>query len=115
VGRDVNQCHNFGIVRSFGDYRSAIAVSYYNARSVLLSDHALRRSHVFFEGRLWLLNDADLVAIFDENVVNAFPALAICPGTMNKNNVPYLRSVFLRCHSKTVQQRNSDNKPKAFT
>src|SRR6266478_1511462 len=74
VRRDVNQCHDLRVVRGFGDYRSTITVSDNNARSVLLSDHALRRSDIFFEGRLWLLNDADPVAVFDENVVDAFPA-----------------------------------------
>lgn len=46
-------------------------MSYNNARSVLLSDHAFRRSYIFFEGRLWLLNDADVVAVLDEYAVNA--------------------------------------------
>ena len=49
VGRDVNRSHNLRIVRGFGDYGPTIAVSDNNARSVLLSDHALRRNYVFLD------------------------------------------------------------------
>jgi hypothetical protein len=59
-----------------------------NARSILLSKDALRGSHVFFEGCFRLLDDGDVVAVLDENVVNAFPARAICPGAVNQNNIP---------------------------
>jgi hypothetical protein len=34
------------------------------------------------------LNDADLVAILDKNVVNASPARSIGPGTVDQNNIP---------------------------
>jgi hypothetical protein len=74
VGRDINQCHDLRIVRGFSDYSSAVAVSDNDAWSVLLSDHAFRRGYVFFERRFWLLNDANIVAILDENIVNSFPA-----------------------------------------
>ena len=65
-----------------------IAASHKTARSILLSEDALRSSDILLERRLRLLNDADVVAIFDKNVVNAFPARAICPGTVNQNNIP---------------------------
>jgi hypothetical protein len=58
-----------------------------NARSILLSKDALCGSHIFFKGRLRLLDDADVVAILDENVVHALPARTICPGTVNQNNI----------------------------
>jgi len=58
-----------------------------NARSILLVDDTLRGSHIFFKGRLGLLDDADVVAILNENVVNAFPTGTICLGTVNQNNV----------------------------
>ena len=67
-----------------------------NARSILLSDDALRRSDIFFKGRLRLLDDADVVAILDENVVNAFPAGTIGPGTVNQNNISNARLLGLR-------------------
>ena len=59
-----------------------------NARSILLSQEALRGSHIFFKGRFRLLDDADVVAILDKDVVNAFPARTICPGAVNQNNIP---------------------------
>jgi hypothetical protein len=54
-----------------------------NAWSILLSKDALCGRDIFFKGRLRLLHDADVVAILDQNVVNAFPARTICPGAVN--------------------------------
>jgi hypothetical protein len=34
------------------------------------------------------LDDADVKAIFDKNVVNALPAGTICPGAVNQNDIP---------------------------
>jgi hypothetical protein len=62
-----------------------------NAWPILLSKDAPGGSHIFYEGCLRLLDDADVEAILNENVVNAFPAGTICPGTMNQNNVPNSR------------------------
>src|SRR6266403_888328 len=87
VGRDVYQPRNRWIRSRFGDYGAAITVSHKNAWSILQSEDALRRRHVFFKRGLRFLNDADVVAILDKNVVNAFPARPICPGTVNQNNV----------------------------
>jgi hypothetical protein len=54
---------------------------------LLKSKCALRSGHVFFKGRLRLLDDADVVTIFDKNVVDAFPAGTICPSSMHQNNI----------------------------
>jgi hypothetical protein len=70
-------------------------VSDKNARSILLSDDALRRSDIVLERCLRLLNDADVVAIFDENVVDAFPARTICSGAVNEDNIPDAMVFFL--------------------
>jgi hypothetical protein len=59
-----------------------------NARPILLSKDAPRGSHIILKGRLWLLDNADVVAILDENVENAFPARTIRPGPVNQNNIP---------------------------
>jgi hypothetical protein len=40
------------------------------------------------ERRLPLLDDADVVAMLDKNVVDAFPTRAICPGAVHQNNIP---------------------------
>jgi hypothetical protein len=52
---------------------SPITVTDKNARSILLSQDSLRGSDIFLKGCLRLLDDADVVAIFDKNVVDAFP------------------------------------------
>ena len=37
------------------------------------------------------MNDADVISILDENVVNAFPTGTICPRAVNQNAVPDAR------------------------
>jgi hypothetical protein len=59
-----------------------------NARSILRSEGALGGSDVFLEGGLWLLDDADVVAVLDKDVVNTFPARTIYPGAVDQNNIP---------------------------
>jgi hypothetical protein len=88
MGRDKDQANDGWIRPGFGNYGSAIAVTDKNARSLLLSEDALGRGHIVFEGRLRFLNDTDVVAILDENIVNAFPARTIRPRTVNQNNIP---------------------------
>src|SRR4029077_7933203 len=96
VGRDVHQTGDRRIRPRFGNYGSPIAMSDKNARSILLSKDALRGSYIFFKGRLRLLDDADVIAILHQNVVNAFPARTICPGTVNQNDIPNPRLFVLR-------------------
>jgi hypothetical protein len=67
-----------------------------NARSILLSNNPFGRGDIFFEGRLRLLDDADIVTILNENVVNAFPAGTIGSGTVNQNNISNARLLGLR-------------------
>jgi hypothetical protein len=61
-----------------------------------LSEDALRSGHIIFKGRLRLLDDADVVAIFHKNVVNALPAGTICSGTVNQNDIANARRFVLR-------------------
>src|SRR5439155_23079674 len=96
VGRDVDQSGDRWIRPGFGNYCASIAVSDQNARSVLLSEHALRSSDIFFERGLRFLNDADVEAILNQNIVNALPARTICPGAVNQNNIPNPRRFVLR-------------------
>src|SRR5580704_1238623 len=73
VRRDVHQANHRWFRARFRNYGSPIAVRDKNARSILQGEHTLRRSHIILEGRLRLLDDADVVAILDKNVVDAFP------------------------------------------
>jgi hypothetical protein len=61
-----------------------------------LSKEAFRSGDIIFKGRLRLLDDADVVAIFHKNVVNALPAGTICPGTVNQNDIANARRFVLR-------------------
>src|SRR5208282_523789 len=96
VGRDVHQIGDGWIGPRFGNYGPSITVSDKNARPILKSKDALRGCHIFFEGRLRLLDDADVIAIFDKNVVNALPAGAVCPGAVNQHNIPNAMLFLLR-------------------
>ena len=78
----------------FGIYRSPVAVGDKDARSILLSQDALRRGNVLLERRLRLLNDADVVAIFDKNVVNTLPARTIYLAGVVPTT---LRKVWVKC------------------
>src|SRR5438132_7923194 len=96
VGRHLHQSDNRWIRPGFSNYRSPIAMSDKNARSILLSKGALRGSDIFLKGRLRLLDNADVVPILDKNVVHAFPARTVCPGTVNQNNIPNAMLFVLR-------------------
>jgi hypothetical protein len=67
-----------------------------DARSVLHCEDTFHGSYIVLEGRLWLLDDADLVAILDKNVVDAFPARTVCPGAVNEDNIPNALRLVLR-------------------
>src|SRR5207249_1368804 len=96
MGRDIDQSGNRWIRSRFGDYGAAITVGHQNARSILQSEDALRRRHIFLKGCLRLLDDTYLVTILDQNVVNAFPTRTICPGTVNEDNIPHATCFALR-------------------
>jgi hypothetical protein len=67
-----------------------------NARSSLLSEDALGRGHIIFKGRLRFLDDTDVVAVLDKNVIDTPPAGTICPGTVNQDDVPNAMLYVLR-------------------
>jgi hypothetical protein len=51
------------------------------------------------------LDDADVVAIFDKNVVDAFPARTVCPGAVDQNNIPDATVFVLRGERAASQQQ----------
>src|SRR6266568_6345239 len=57
VGRDVDQSGDRWIRSRFGDDGAAITMSHQNAWSILQSEDALRRRHIFLKGCLRLLDD----------------------------------------------------------
>src|SRR5258708_36790284 len=85
---DVHQSGNRWIRARFRNYGSPIAVRNKDARSVLQREDALHSGHIILEGRLRLLDDADVEAAPDKVVVNAPPARTIHPGTVDQHNIP---------------------------
>jgi hypothetical protein len=59
--------------------------------------------------RLRLLDDADVVAILDKNVVDAFPARTVGPGAVDQNNIP---NAMLFCAESALQVNRSKTMPK---
>ena len=96
VGGDVHQTGNRWIIPGFSNDGSPVAVGNKNAGSILLSKDSFRGSHIFFKRRLRFLDDADVVAIFDKNVVGTLPAGTICPGAVNQNNISDTMVLILR-------------------
>ena len=85
-----------GSIARFRNYGSPIAVRDKDARSILHCEDTLHGSHIVMEGRLWLLDDGDVKAILDKNLVNAFPTRTIRPGAVNQNNIPNAMPLVLR-------------------
>src|ERR1700678_3019169 len=88
VGGDINQSDDRWIRSGFGNYRSTVTMSDKNTRSILLSEDSLCGSHIFFKGRLRLLDDADVETIFHKKGLDAFPARSVCPSAVDQNNIP---------------------------
>src|SRR6267154_3063528 len=61
---NVHQSGDRWVRARFGNYGSPIAVRYKDARSVLQCEDTLHGTYIVLEGRLWLLDDADVEAIF---------------------------------------------------
>jgi hypothetical protein len=67
-----------------------------DARSVLQCEDTLHGDHIILEGRFRLLDDGDVKAVLDKNVVDAFPAGTISPGAVNQNDIPNAMRLVLR-------------------
>ena len=86
-GRDVDERRHVGIGASLGDHRPAVGVADENDRLALRVDDALGRGHVAFERQRRILDDADVVAVLLQDVVDALPAGAVHETAVNENDV----------------------------
>src|ERR1700683_328918 len=89
VGRDIYESGDGCTRACFGNYRSPVAMSDKNARSILKREGALSGSHIVLKGCLWLLANANVLAILHEDVVNTLPARTICPRAVNQYDILY--------------------------
>src|ERR1700689_3530045 len=103
VRRDVHQTNNRRVGPGFGKYGSPVAMSDKNARTILQSEDAFGGGNVVFKGRLRFLDDADIVAVLDENIVNALPPRTIGPRAVDQNNIPNAMLLVLRRERATAQ------------
>jgi len=87
VGGDVDQANDGWVISCFRDYGTTIAMSNKKARSVLQSYNAFGGGDVILEGRFRLLNHAYIEMVLNKNVINLFPARAICPGAVYEYDV----------------------------
>ena len=72
---------------NYMDFPLRQTVSDEDARAVLQSEDALGGGDVVFESRLRFLNHGDVVAVFYQDVVHAFPAGAVGPSAVDQNNI----------------------------
>ncbi len=56
-------------------------------RPILTIEHALRSRHVAGQGFIRVRDDADLVALGDKQLIDAFPAGAVGPGAMDEHDI----------------------------
>jgi hypothetical protein len=56
---------------------------------MLQREDTLYGGHIILEGRLRLLDDADVEAVFGKHVVDALPAGTICPGSVHEDDIFY--------------------------
>jgi hypothetical protein len=73
-----------------------IAMPDKNAGSILSSKDTLGGGHVVCKRSFRLLDDADVVSVLGENVVNTFPARTVSPGTVDQNDIPNAMLLVLR-------------------
>jgi hypothetical protein len=81
VSRDAHQSGNGWVRSCFRNFGAPVAAP--DARSILLGKDALGGGRIFFKGRLRFLDDADVISVRDQDVINAFPARTIRPRAMN--------------------------------
>ena len=72
--RDIDERRHIGVSASPADYCPAVGVADKNDRFALRVDDALGRGHVAFERQRRILDDADLVTVLPQDVVDAPPA-----------------------------------------
>jgi hypothetical protein len=114
VGRDVDQSGNRWIRSRFGDYGAAITVSHKNAWSILQSEHALRRGHIFFERCLRLLDDTYLVRCVPDLRADIEELLGVKDGAKSAEILrltlyPILYILYKRCVPTGFQSRMCRN------
>ena len=93
-GGDIHKPRNLRIVAGFGDHRSAIRVANENRRPVLRSKNALGSRHIVLQRYRRVLDDADVVTVLLQDLVDALPAGAVHKATVDQNDVHTLPSLF---------------------
>lgn len=88
---DINKCLDLGIITCCRDDRASVAVTDENDISVLLIDYAHRGCDVLVEACQRLLDNADIVAVAGQDVINAAPARTIHERAMDKDDVARVR------------------------
>src|SRR5713101_3860648 len=75
------------MVSGFSDYRSPVGMANENCRSVLRCKNSFGNRDIVFQRYRRVLDDAHLVAVPLQDLVDALPASAIHKATMDENDV----------------------------
>src|SRR5689334_6125700 len=73
--------------RGFSDYRSPVGMANENCRSFLRCKNSLGNCYVVLQRYCRILDDAHVVAVSLQDLVDALPASAIHKATVDENNV----------------------------
>src|SRR6266436_494121 len=87
VRRDKDEPDDMRVGSGLRNDGATIAVCDQDARAWLQVDDPLGRGHIVLQRGQWLLNEADVIAVPYEDLVDRLPTGAINPGTVNEDDV----------------------------
>src|SRR6202008_4542690 len=86
-GSDVYEGGNLWMVSGFSDYRSPVRMANENCRSILRCKSSLGNCYVVLQRYCRILDDAHIVAVSLQDLIDALPASAIHKATVDQNDV----------------------------
>ncbi len=84
--RDVDQPFDLRTRAGFGDDDTAVGMTDQYDRPLRLRDREARGRHIVSQRCRWILNDADVVTVLLQNVVDAFPTCAVDKAAVDEDD-----------------------------
>src|ERR1700674_5660960 len=84
--RDVDEPHDLRIVAGLGNYHPTIGMANKNDKPVLRCDNTFRDRHVVGERYRWVLDDAHVVTVLLQDLVDVLPAGAVHEAAVDEND-----------------------------
>jgi hypothetical protein len=84
--RDVDEPRDFRVGAGFGDDNAAVGMTDQHHRPLRLRDREPGGGHIVGQGGRRVLNDADVVTVLLQDVVDAFPAGAVDKAAVHEDD-----------------------------